>query len=241
MKEDVSDAKGGASWWVLIAVTLLTNLGTFAGSYMASLGTTETNYLDRLKHTEERMTKMEERTQAFRRAMLKENDELRSINIKVNIENSALKVKLQKENDRRELLQSFLDSLPFPAWIKTKRESDGAFVMEMINDAYVMRYQVSKSRYEGYTDYDIHGSKLGEAYAKSDNYVLKHNRYKTFNEVVGVNGKMIPLVVWKFIISADGESQGVGGVSFDKLELLHLITGETPPTVKRDAHDKNTQ
>jgi hypothetical protein len=141
----------------------------------------------------------------------------------LNLQVLDLKIKLKAEYDRKQLLQTFLDSLPFPAWIKTKRE-DGLFVMEMINDAYVIKYQVTKKAYQGATDYKIHPRHLVKQYEKSDNLVISSNKPVTAHEEVKVNGVIIPLIVWKFSIELDDDRSGVGGIALNSANMKEILS-----------------
>lgn len=218
------------SFLALVVVALISALGAFGASYVTFIGVADKTDLERLAQAEQSITQMRKDYHELRTLLTLENnklrkeaDDLRKSNIILNLQVLDLKIKLKAEYDRKELLQTFLDSLPFPAWIKTKREEDGVFVMEMINDAYVVKYQITKKRYEGATDYDVHPKRLAKQYEASDNLVINSSRPLTTHEPVSVNGIIIPLIVWKFEIEFDEGRTGVGGVALNSASMMDML------------------
>ncbi|MFT6586075.1 MAG: hypothetical protein ACJAUY_000656 [Cognaticolwellia sp.] len=218
------------SFLALVVVALISALGAFGASYVTFIGVADKTDLERLTQAEQSITQMRKDYHELRTLLTLENnklrkeaDDLRKSNILLNLQVLDLKIKLKAEYDRKQLLQTFLDSLPFPAWIKTKRE-DGLFVMEMINDAYVIKYQVTKKAYQGATDYKIHPRHLVKQYEKSDNLVISSNKPVTAHEEVKVNGVIIPLIVWKFSIELDDDRSGVGGIALNSANMKEILS-----------------
>lgn len=69
-------------------------------------------------------------------------------------ENIELRIKLAEKHDSFDILKNYLDSLPYPAWIKVMVGTEDApsFIMWHINPAYEDMFGISKERYVGKTD-----------------------------------------------------------------------------------------
>ena len=217
------------SFLALVVVALISALGAFGASYVTFIGVADKTDLERLTQAERSITQMRKDYHELRTLLTLENsklrkeaDDLRKSNIMLNLQVLDLKIKLKAEYDRKQLLQTFLDSLPFPAWIKTKRE-DGLFVMEMINDAYVLKYQITKKMYQGATDYKVHPKNIVKQYEISDNLVVNSSKSVTAHEEVKVNGTIIPVIVWKFSIELDDGRLGVGGVALNSANMRDIL------------------
>lgn len=228
----IDSMKGNkGQWGSVVFAAIISAAGTFTASYLTFVSQSDANSLARLDQAEKTISQLQKDYFDYRQALTLENnvlriesDKIRKANILLNLELLDLKIKLKKEYNRKELLQSFLDSLPFPAWIKTKREEDGLFVMSMINDQYVMKYNIAKSKYEGATDYDLHPIDIAAAFEKADNEVLLQSNTVTTKEYVMIDGVKTPIVVWKFIVRDDQEVVGIGGVSLDASHSATLMS-----------------
>ena len=121
---------------------------------------------------------------------------------------------VEKEFNRVGYLESFLDQLPNPSWVKSY---DGdKFRMEFINIAYEKLYKVPKLAYLNKTDEEVWGVTKGEQYHQNDLKVLKSKRPLIALESVSVDGKDINRHIIKFIVRfAAPDEFGVGGIQFD--------------------------
>lgn len=110
-----------------------------------------------------------------------------------------------------DVIRHYIDSLPFPAWIKKQRD-DGQFVMVMINAAYEHKYDIRKARYEGNTDFEVWPHDVAQQYQNNDILVMESRGYHKSVEEVIENGKKLKRVVWKFSLKFNDGTFGVGGI-----------------------------
>lgn len=112
---------------------LITSLIALIAAVVGLQGEREANLFNRVETLEERFANEQEK-------------------------NIDLRIALSQQNDSYEILRDYLDSLPYPAWIKVVRQdADGSpkFVMWHINPAYETTFGVSKERYVGKTDAEL--------------------------------------------------------------------------------------
>lgn len=96
--------------------------------------------------------------------------------IKQSEEVTDLKIALSKKYEADTVLKDYIDSMPFPAWIKTVGAiSDGSdtFKMWYINEEYERLFDVREERYRGKTDFDIWPKDVAETFYKNDSKVLE--------------------------------------------------------------------
>ena len=182
---------------------IITNLCTLLAAYMMFTGTVDKNDNELLANMWERQAIME-----------KANSDLMSKVMTLGVQNVELQARLRDNITRTDLYQVFLDGLPFPAWIK-QRNSEGVFVMVMINTAYEHRFGVSKARYEGSTDEEIWGAEVSQGFFISDNDVFVSKGYTLTREYFpSTAGGSDPAwySVWKFSLKLGDNKYGVGGV-----------------------------
>lgn len=131
--------------------------------------------------------------------------------VKAEIRAIDLSYQIKRKINEVDVIRHYIDSLPFPAWIKKQRK-DGAFVMVMINAAYEHKYSVRKARYEGRTDFDVWPHDVAQQYQNNDILVMESKGYHKSVETVIEEGKTLKRVVWKFSLVFDDGSLGVGGI-----------------------------
>ena len=121
---------------------------------------------------------------------------------------------LQDKTSQTDLLQSFIEALPFPAWIK-KRGDDGIFRIVTINENFVIRYGISKKRAVGKSDFELYPLDLAEEYQRGDREV--HQSGKTFRSKSEMlkNNKRVQVEYVKFTLNLPSGFSGVGGVITD--------------------------
>jgi hypothetical protein len=143
-----------------------------------------------------------------------QNEKLQEKLLILGAENVKLKMQLSENVTRVDLYQSFLDFLPFPAWIKT-RDDDGHFRMLMINNAYVYKYGVSKARYLGAKDSEVWSKQIAEGFKQADQAAFDSKNFVRTREMVpsgGVGTPAKPARGWKFAVKLGSDTVGVGGV-----------------------------
>jgi hypothetical protein len=197
------------------------NLVTLLVAYMvfASTGSTNDNAL--LATVLERQKVLEE-----------SNASLMARVMALGVENIELKALLRENITRNDLYQTFLDGLPFPAWIK-KMGDDGEFRMVMINNAYSQKFNVSKARYQGATDAEVWGERIAKGFKISDEEVFESKGFVLTREYfpeAGRGSKPAWHSVWKFSLRLGEGLYGVGGVV-----VVDFIAGD----VAREAEQRS--
>tara|TARA_R110000744_G_scaffold147612_7_gene260591 strand:+ start:4888 stop:5637 length:750 start_codon:yes stop_codon:yes gene_type:complete len=186
------------------------NIVTLFGAYLMFASAGATNDTTMLSTVLQRLKVVEEHNHMFSTQLVLKGVE----NVKLREQMAELRGELKSNITRSGLYQSFLDSLPFPAWIKIK-EPDGKFRMVMINDAYVHQFGISKARYQGSTDAELWSAEVARGFTETDEEVFKSKGYVLAKELFPVNGKNSKLAwhsVWKFSVLIGKEKYGVGGI-----------------------------
>lgn len=90
---------------------------------------------------------------------------------------TSLEIALSKKNRTAgEAIKEYIDSMPFPAWIKTVAFSNGGeavFTIWYINEEYERTFGVKLRRYEGLTDFEVWPPKVAEEFYKNDLAILE--------------------------------------------------------------------
>lgn len=148
-------------------------------------------------------------------ALERRDAEIMSLNFKI----LELKAENLENYSKLELFQEYINTLPFPAWIKGYDPSRDEFVMVMINYAYSSQFGISKQRYEGSTDREAGwDDEAAMVFEENDRAVLQSKGYikkkEMFPETVN-STVLVEYTVWKFSIRLGGEKVGVGGMITD--------------------------
>lgn len=136
---------------------------------------------------------------------------------KANVRIIDLEAQVRAEANHGEILQSYLDSIPTPAWIK-RLNDDGLFEMYMINKKYSEYYGIAKNRYEGKTDYQVWPREIADQWHVNDMHVYYTGGYLRSNESIPIKGTGMDssetekMTVLKFTIDLPLGEQGVGGM-----------------------------
>lgn len=190
--------------WSTAFQHLVTLLTTLVASYFIFAGNQENTQAQMLESAFKRMDSQEVIITQLRTELVQ--TQLRLI---------ELEAELNDNVTRAELLQNYLNYLPFPAWIKRQRK-DGKFEMVMINEAYTSEYGITATRYVGKTDYDVHSFELAQRYEENDLRVLSTDGPIRTSESVRVNDIEIPIEVFKFAMPISNNEYGVGGVAISR-------------------------
>ncbi len=186
------------------AKLLLTNLVTLVGAVLTCYALLSQSNSDAYKATIDRMDSMQA--------------QLLAANLRI----VELEAEIRQNEDRESVLQNYIDSVPFPMWIKVKRD-DGKFEMYMINNAYVYQFRVTKREYEGRTDYDFWPHDVAKEFEKNDLKVISSGGFMKAREKVpskGINGGRSEATwVWKWKIDLPDGMKGVGGFLIPEVEL----------------------
>lgn len=196
----------GNEWAKLVT----SNLVTLLGAYMVLTSNLESNDNAFLATVMKRLDTVEANNLVLTSQLVTQGIEI----VELREENAKLRGELTVSVTRASLFQSFLDSLPFPAWIKHK-DKDGVFRMVMINNAYAHKFGKTKARYKNATDEEMWGKEIADGFVAADEKVYNSKGYLLTKELFpkGRDGSEIKWhSVWKFSVMLGSEKYGVGGI-----------------------------
>jgi hypothetical protein len=192
-----------------LIIVIITNFVTLSGSLFAfktSQDTTQSALMKTALHQVQLQSK--------------EIVELRGLLLDAQIKIINLETRVRSNVDETVLMSEFLDSLPFPAWIKRFRKEDGLFEMTLINQHYTADFGYTENEYIGKTDFDIHSDELASLYLSDDLMVLSTEKMRVIEQImVTKNGVPKKIFVYKFIIRLPDGELAVGGVAIDKKDI----------------------
>lgn len=190
----------------IVLSNLVTLLIALAASFFTYQGSRETNNVDmyatlvlQYENQQKRMSEMQSQI------------------IKSNLRIIELEAEIRREVRHEDVLRSYIDSLPAPAWIKRARPN-GEFEMYLINKSYSHKYGISKTIYEGRSDREIglYPENQLSNWEKNDQLVYSTGGSIRTTEMLMDNGVKKEVSVWKFAIELPGGDQGVGGLVVEK-------------------------
>lgn len=194
---------------VTIITIVLTNIVTLSGSFMAfkaNEGTTEAVFVQTALNQVQKQSK--------------EIVELRGMLLKAQIQIIELEAAVRVNIDEKDLLMEFLDTLPFPAWVKRYDYENDDFVMSILNEQYTSDFGFTSSQYIGKTDFDIHSEAQANSYKAIDKAVLNSGSPILERETITTRaGDLKDIYVYKFAIRLPDGSRAVGGVAIDRAIL----------------------
>ena len=154
--------------------------------------------------------------------------ELRALLLTAQIRIIDLEAKVRIDVNEKELMAEFLDSLPFPAWIKRYREEDGEFVMTLLNDEYTAAYGYTSDFYIGKTDSDVHDPVVAESFRKQDLFVYNNKEIVIREQtLVTKSGVVKNLFIYKFLLYMPNGDIAIGGVAIDEQVEITTEAGRT--------------
>lgn len=118
--------------------------------------------------------------------------------------------------------ESWLDSLPLPAWVK---RPDGQ--MDFVNAAYESVYDVTRDDYIGRTDAAVWDPATADEFRANDLWVMQAMTPMLFEEKAG-DGR--PITVLKFPVTDGAKLLGVGGILItdDRAAGIPRLTAQRP-------------
>lgn len=145
---------------------LITGFFTLSGSYIAFKGTSQSADAAILSTLYDRIGSLEMRVSTLT-AQVSERD-----------------IKLAKKYEGSEVLKNYLNSMPYPAWIKTEHieNNDQIFRNWHINPEYEKTFNVSLDRIKGRTDYGVWPKETAKIFYDNDVLVLKRVNSRCFME-----------------------------------------------------------
>lgn len=188
-------------------VAAIAFFGTFANGAMIYKTSTDQNDFDKIQviinHLADELDKAKKREERSIKIILDQGKEI-----------LRLMSELQDKTSQMDLLQSFIEALPFPAWIKQKGD-DGVFRIVTINENFVIRYGISKKRAVGKSDFELYPLDLAEEYQRGDREVQETGKtFRSSTEMLKA-GKLVPVEYIKFTLNLPSGFEGIGGVITD--------------------------
>lgn len=141
-----------------------------------------------------------------------------------NAEILQLQMQLASAEESEEILFSYIDSMPYPAWIKrVQGDADNPdFVMWHLNPEYSESFGVTLNKYKGKSDFDIWPNETAYSFYKNDIAVLNimdsNCNYETFQvEALDPYSVTATRYVCKWVINYNGKL-AIAGQIFIKPE-----------------------
>jgi hypothetical protein len=188
---------------IVVMSILFTNIINFSGSYFLFSTNRESNQTEFVK------TLMKERSN-----YAVENMQLRESLIELQLEKINLIAAQNENTNKYEIIRESLNRMPFPAWIKCWYPKEKEFRMCEINEAYSIRYGISRLDYINKKDSDIHGSINAEIYNLNDLKVLETKRsLRSIEQAVVTSGSQENEIVYKWYIESYDGKEAVAGAS----------------------------
>lgn len=189
---------------VSIWIAFIAFFGTFINGYMLFKTSKTQHEFDRIQviidHLSEEVDK----------ARIRDEKNLKTI-IEQGIQIIDLTSQLQDKTSQAELLEGFIEALPFPAWIK-EREKDGLFSIVTINEKFTVFYGLTKRNAVGFNDYDLYPKDLAEEYQRGDQIVFESKKDFRAKTEIPKNGVRVPVEYIKFVIKLPSGFEGIGGM-----------------------------
>lgn len=125
-----------------------------------------------------------------------------------------LSAQLQDKTTQAELLDGFIESLPFPAWLK-EIDDDGIFRVVTINELFTVTFGLTKAQAIGNSDYDLFSKELAEEYQKTDRIVSDTGSVHRADTVMVKHDQRVAVLYVKFPVYLPSGFKGVGGIIRD--------------------------
>lgn len=199
------------SWLIPLYVAIITAVAAVSGSYFAFKGSNRTADATQLTVFIESQIKVNTDLLDEIKSLKAENSDLQVRLFKTQMEMLELEARLKTTVSKSQVLQSYLEAMPVPTWIKIPLD-DGTFEMAFINEQYTSAFGTTKKEYIGNTDFDVYPPELARLYQGSDTTVALTGKDIRFTDVVLVNGKLKKVEVVKFQIKLPSGLYGVGGM-----------------------------
>jgi len=205
----------GFSWKVLLAVmTVCVSLTGVITTAITKSESNDTEFFGKILQRLEAVELHNKEIEAQNKVLQQFTIELQQKILALSGENLRLKVELNTTVSRRRIYQEFIDSFPFPFWIKEVDEN-GDFRAWLINNSYVYKYGISKERYVGSTDAEVWGAKVAAGFEEADRIVFENKNFIVTRELVpetGPKSDLVPAHGWKFAVKIGVDQTGVAGL-----------------------------
>lgn len=129
---------------------------------------------------------------------------------------AGLQAQLASQPDPVRALYAYLEGIDSPAWLKLYHPDENRFRMLYINRAYEGVYSVSRARYIGATDFEVHSEDRAMLYHQNDLRVISQKDFSEFVEPALHKGSdgigFMPVRFWKFYVMLPDGRELVAGV-----------------------------
>lgn len=177
-----------------VIIAVITAAITAGGLYWQFKGNQEQASADRMDIVFRRIGELEVKVAELNTDVI----DLSVENTKLEVENAQLRVKvglLQSQvnygkGSHLDSIFDFIERMKVPAWCKVWVDEDpesgidSHFEMAYINTSYEYEYEVTKAKYIGATDFQVHPVKLAQAYLENDLRVFRERAWLDFTEAV---------------------------------------------------------
>lgn len=192
-----------ASFWIAVIAVI----GTLGNGYMMFQSSNTSIELERMR------TILEYQGNEIEKARARDAKNVKII-LEQGMQIMRLTGQLQDKISEVDLLNGFMESLPFPAWIK-ERGDDGIFRIVTINEQLTVEYGFTKREMIGNSDYELYPLDLAEEYQRGDREVYDSgSAFRSKTEIIS-RGERVPIEYIKFQMELPSGFQGIGGVVID--------------------------
>jgi len=189
-----------------LTVAALTAAVAVVGTYFQFKGQIEEANTSQMSVIFSRIGELEAQVQALNEMNSAQTAELVSLeaeNTRLTVKLGLLQAKLSQEGPGVTAVFELLDDLKVPGWCKEWVGSDpdreGHFVMAHINAAYEFTYNVTRDRYVGSTDFDVHPVRVAKAFNENDLRTYSTRGWIDFREpIITADGREEIRRFWKF-------------------------------------------
>jgi hypothetical protein len=209
----------GTQWIPLFVTNAVSLIGMFL-LFGSNVHQGETQQMsEAFKTTIDRMKQQETIIAVMQAGLIKANVRIVDLERRLHKQQNDINLEMAQDLGYETIIQSLLDSLPFPAYIKIYNPETDQFTMWMINNAFVFEHGGTKARYVGQTDDGLWPDDVVAKYRKDDFYVLRNRyflkteEYETRRNTDGTT-YLAPITTWKYYLKLPFDKEAVGGFNF---------------------------
>lgn len=191
-------------WWLQILTSIITSLAVLAGAWFTLQGdVSSSTAIAEASRLESAFKRIEYLESEMQKQQMTSNLKIAELTGQV----FRLQAQLNKDLDIISLFESFMDGLPFEAWLKKVTYVDGEpkFTMLLINKKYEYSRGVSRIRYKGLTDSEIWGDDISKDFLNSDlRALLLKSSIIRFQEIPSQSGTTTNMVIKVYLELLEG-------------------------------------
>jgi hypothetical protein len=221
MAENLNDNSIKTNYNTTVAVALFTLVASVTASYFGMRTNVNQNdssnvqafIASQIKVNSELMLEIKNLKIDIREAIASE-EKWRVQYIQVSLEKLELGRQLNEKISEAEVLERWMDDMPFAAWAK-RRNDEGVFMIIAINERFTSRYGLTKQRAIGKTDMELFPEAMAKQYAEDDEKVAASGRpYRSTVDYQSPTG-VIQMKHVKYRMNFPNGDVGVAGMVID--------------------------